>query len=156
MLTRHGKRAVAASTYSKGQAFVASSILLRKHAPRSETMEYVALHLLCQGIEGIVKGLLLFKNYDSYRDQLRKQLGHNLVRIAEEGIAAYGLNPLRGELRKELVKLNELYSKHLLRYGSSYDILVDPRTILRDRVTRRIGAVIRLSLRELKSAKDAI
>ena len=62
---------------------------------------------------------------------------------------------MRADLAEELRTLSNLYSKHLLRYGSGYDILVDPRTISRERAFRRLGATIRLAERELRRAESA-
>ncbi|MDQ3772934.1 MAG: hypothetical protein M3461_00320 [Pseudomonadota bacterium] len=148
-LSRYGKRQVAASMYVKGKAFIGATILLRRQG-NSEGTDHVLLHLLCQGIEVTLKGLLLLRDYDRFIVRLRKPLGHNLFKVAKEASTAYGLKPLRGDLDGELRTLNNLYSQHLLRYGSEYDILVDPRTIPRELVFRRLAAVIRLAERELK------
>ena len=148
-LTRYGKRQVAASMYVKGKAFIGAAILLQRQGT-SEQTDHVVLHLLCQGIEVTVKGLLLLRDYDRFIVRLRKPLSHNLFEIAKEASTAYCLKPLHGDLHDELLTLSNLYSQHLLRYGTGYDILVDPRTIPRERVFRRLGAVIRLAERELK------
>lgn len=138
-LTVHGKRVVAESMCAKGKAFLGAAILLRRHSG----YEFVVLHLICQGIEILLKGLLLVADYDEYKPKLKK-LGHNLVRIVEEALQAADAKPLRPELQAELDKLNKLYSQHLLRYGSGYDILVDPTTIPSKRVLRRVAALLRL------------
>ena len=49
----------------------------------------------------------------------------------------------------ELEALNSLYSIHWLRYGTFYDILVNPETIASDLTLRRIAAVIRLADRHV-------
>jgi hypothetical protein len=140
-LTRHGKRAVAASMYAKGKSFVAAAILLRQQGG----YEYVVLHLLCQGTEIIVKALLLFKDYDGYHRQLKKPLGHDLEKIAATAVDAFGLRPLRASLAADLGALNALYRAHRLRYGTGRDLLVDPASIRSDRILRRVAAVIRLA-----------
>lgn len=148
-LATHGKRQAALSMYAKGKAFVGAAILVGRQT-QSEPTDYVVLHLLCQGIEITLKGLLLLRDYNHFIGQLRTPLGHNLLEVANEVSLAYGINPPRHTVEQDLRVLNELYSRHLLRYGSGYDILVDPRTIDRKRVLRRIGAAIRLAERELK------
>jgi hypothetical protein len=93
----------------------------------------------------------LFKDYDRFKPRLRK-LGHNISKVAEETLAAYGLKPMRPSLAKELGQLEVLYSRHLLRYGNGYDILVSPLTIERDRVFHRMAACFHLADRELRRA----
>src|SRR4051794_14305376 len=108
-LTSHGKRLCAESMYSKGKAFLAAAVLLRQHGGS----EFVALHLVCQGIEIVLKGLLLLQDYDTYQPKLRKY-GHDLSRIAIHVLSAFQLNPLRPRLAAELQLLSSLYGKHLL------------------------------------------
>jgi hypothetical protein len=50
--------------------------------------------------------------------------------------------------------LSNLYANHLLRYASGYDIFVDPRTIPRERVLRRLYAAVRLTARELRKRNN--
>jgi len=135
----HGKRMVAESMYAKGKAFLGAAVLLR----RNGGYEYVVLHLLCQGIEIVLKGLLLAIDYDTFKPKL-KQYGHNLLSVTDAATSAAGLSPLRPNIRAEMDALNQLYSRHLLRYGSGYDILVNPSTIPNRLVLRRIVALLRL------------
>lgn len=141
---------VARSWYIKGKSFVGAAILLRQKGG----YEYVVLHLLCQGIEIVLKAILLATDYDKYKPRLktvkrRKQkiagINHNLVKAWRAVAVALTLSPLRPPLRDELRALSELYSRHLLRYGSLYDILVDPATIGSDRIVRRLAALLRLA-----------
>lgn len=138
-LTMHGKRMVAESMYAKGKAFLGAAVLLR----RNGGYEYVVLHLLCQGIEIVLKGLLLAIDYDTFKPKL-KQYGHNLLSVTDATTSAAGLLPLRPNLRAEMDALNQLYSRHLLRYGTGYDILVNPSTIPSRLVLRRMVALLRL------------
>jgi hypothetical protein len=149
-----GKRHIGLSMYIRGKAFIGSAILLKRQA-NSEPMEYVVLHLLCQGLEITLKGLLLLRNYDQYKPRLRA-LGHDLCRTAAEASAAFGLEAPTGAVAAELTQLSAIYSQHLMRYASVYDILVDPRTISRAKVLRRIGAAIRIAERELKRGASVI
>jgi hypothetical protein len=141
-LTKHGKLLVAQSMHEKGKGFIGAAILLRQRGG----YEYVVLHLLCQGVEIVLKSFLLFQSYDSYNPVL-KNLRHDLVKIADRVLDAFKLKPLTPAVRRELTALNSLYAKHLLRYGSFYDVLVDPSTIPSKLVFRRISAAIRLAER---------
>lgn len=135
----HGKKYIAASMYAKGTAFIGAAALLH----RNGGYQYVVLHLLCQGIEVAMKGLLLAKDYDKYNPML-KGIGHNLSKAVDTAIAAGGFSPLKPAVRTELENLSQFYKKHLLRYGSIMDILVDPHSISSERVVRKMLAVVRL------------
>jgi hypothetical protein len=137
--------------YAKGKAFLGAAILLR----HKKGNDYVVLHLVCHGIEDLLKGLLLFVDYDKFKPKLR-DLGHDLVEIAD-AVSEAGLRPpLRQPIRTELEGLSRLYSSHRLRYGSGYDILVDPKTIPSKRVLRYMGAVLRFVERRRLIYRNAI
>jgi hypothetical protein len=107
------------------------------------------MHLLCQSIELVLKGLLLRRDFDKYHPSLKGHggFGHNLYKLSEETSSVYGMNCLRKPLADELRNLNNFYSKHLLRYGTIVDIFIDPRSIARRRVIRRFRATIKLAER---------
>lgn len=107
------------------------------------------LHLLCQGLEITLKGLLLLREYDQYKPRLRG-IGHDLCRAASEASIAFGLRTPDGNVAAELKELSNLYSRHLMRYSSVVDIFIDPRSIQWNKVLRRILAAIRIAERELK------
>lgn len=86
-------------------------------------------------------------DYDKYKPKLR-HIGHKLLSVSEAAAKAAGLPPLKKDVRTELEVLSNLYSQHLLRYGSGYDILVDPNTIPSSRVLRRMVAVLGLAERK--------
>ena len=67
-LTVHGKRMVAESMYVKGKVFLGAAVLLRQKGG----YEFVVLHLLCQGIEVVLKGLLLAIDYDKFNPSSRR------------------------------------------------------------------------------------
>jgi hypothetical protein len=151
--TQYAKRRIATAMFVKGKAFAAAAILLeqkkRELAPTDAAFESVFLHLLCQAIETSLKGLLLFRNYDRYRPMLAKPLGHNLEKIIREALSAYGLKPLNPTMATELDQLNSFYSHHLLRYGGISDVFIDPHTIPRNKVLRRLNACFHLAEREV-------
>ena len=130
---------VAESMYVKGKAFLGAAVLLRQKGG----YEFVVLHLLCQGIEVVLKGLLLAIDYDKFKPKLKK-FGHDLLKVTDAATSAAGIPALRPSVRSEMESLNQLYSRHLLRYGSGYDILVDPKTIRNRLVLRRMIALLRL------------
>jgi len=131
---------------AKGEAFIAAAILLdQKAPPNSEGMTYVTLHLLCQGIEVILKAFLLAHDFDKYYRRLpRKPFAHDLLGIAHEAIAVYGLKPLRGDIATELSNLNDFYRSHRLRYAGLGDLFIGPGSIPRQRVMRRLEVLFRL------------
>ena len=141
----HGKRELAKSMYLRGKSFLGAALLLRN----AGGYEYVVLHLLCQGVEVVVKALLLFHDYDTYKPQLKK-FGHDLAKLVDEALRLFKLRPLEANLEGQLNKLNDLYTQHLLRYASSVDILIDASTIPSDLVLKKSVAVIRLCERHIK------
>jgi hypothetical protein len=173
-LSPYAKLVNADSMYAKGKAFIGAAVLLnrhqREHQVSSDETEYVVLHLLCQGIELVLKGLLLRKDYDKYIARLthnkylnqrygtprRKDiLGHYLLKIAGEAFVAYNhnhnLNSMRGVLKGQLSSLSKMYSEHRLRYGSGI-LADDHHTIQHDKIVRRLLAIIRLTEKHRRAA----
>lgn len=64
--TPYAERLMGMLQFRKGAHFIGAALLLRQHGGE----EYVVLHNLCQGLELIIKGLLLVKDFDSYRPKL--------------------------------------------------------------------------------------
>jgi len=151
-LTTHGKRMVAESMYAKGKSFIGAALLLRQW----QGYEYVVLHLLCQGIEITLKGLLLMNDYDKYKDELKSTFGHNMKKLAAAAISEFSVRPMRPALEAELQMLSSLYSSQRLRYGTFYDVLVNPETIQSHLALRKIAAVIRLADRHVFAKPKAI
>jgi len=148
ILTAHAKQLVAAAMYRKGKAFVGAAMLVRTYGGD----EYVVLHLICQGIELVLKAILLAIDYDKYCSRL-KHLGHDLLKTAREVVTVVGATPLKPILTTELKELANLYQQHVLRYGTAFDILVEPSTIPSAVVVARIHAVMRLAQRRLPSLR---
>jgi hypothetical protein len=144
-LSNYGRKQVSLSMYVKGKNFLGASVMLRE----AKGNEYVVLHLMCQGIEIVLKAFLLFKDYEKYRGLLKKPLGHDLKRSIATVISEFHLKPLSEAHMKEIELLNSLYANHMLRYGSGYDILVNPSTIPSDLIFRKMIVVIRLAERHI-------
>ncbi len=90
--TPYAKRRMAESMYRRGVLFLKSSQLLQDQMGYN----FVCAHLMCQGLEIVLKSLLLMKDYDKYRyTQKVKSYGHNLLRLANEVTSIYGLKPMR-------------------------------------------------------------
>ncbi|MCZ7652669.1 MAG: hypothetical protein M5U13_16460 [Thermoanaerobaculia bacterium] len=144
-LARHGKLLVARSMFAKGSSFLAAAALLHQR----KGQDWAVLHLLCQGLETILKSLLLIRDYDRYWPQLKRPLSHNLALIAATTAAEYRLKAPSGALALELRRLDSLYSAHVMKYGGPIDLFIDPATVPTDRVFRRAMAVLRLAKREI-------
>ncbi|MBL9140053.1 MAG: hypothetical protein JNK85_29540 [Verrucomicrobiales bacterium] len=145
-LAPFGKKALAAAMFQKGAHFVGASILLRQKSGFHD----VVLHLLAQGFEVMQKGLLLARDYDTFRPQLRK-LGHDLVRGADALHSAYKLKPMKKNLREELQALSDHYRDHKLRYAGIQDLLGLPtRELKADLVLRQATALMLLARRVFK------
>lgn len=146
-MTSYGESQIARTQFDKGCAFIGAALLLKPHA-QNESYKYVYLHLVCQGIELILKGLLLTKNYKIYRPKERT-FGHNILAISEAATREFDLNPLKTEMISHLKYVSEKFSQHQLRYSSIHDIFINPDSINIDLVMRRLGASVRLAKRHL-------
>lgn len=118
-LAPYGKKMVAHAMFDKGKNFLVAGTLLNKQQGNKD----VVLHLLCQGIEIVQKGILLVRDFDKYESKLQKRLGHNLVRGSEALHKEFKLKPLKKGPQDELQALSDYYRKHLLRYGGIHDVL---------------------------------
>ena len=145
--TPHAKRLRARFMFGRGQNFLAAAVLLERHGGDG----FAVLYLLCQGVEVVLKALLIMRDYEKHKPRLKK-FGHNLSKLADATRLEFGLNALRPPLKAELDALNRLYANaavYPLRYASFLDLLVDPSTVPRALVARRMAAIFRLTAREL-------
>jgi hypothetical protein len=91
-----------------GKHYIAAAVLLRQNGGD----KWVVLPLLCQGIEIILKALLLLSDFDKYQPRLKKnEYRHNLMKLASDALAEYKLHPLRSPILDELQELSRLYSQ---------------------------------------------
>jgi hypothetical protein len=117
--------------YRKGKSFLTAAVLLRQRGGH----EFVVLHLLCQGLEIVLKGLFLYSNYAEYKKRLKRKkgdgstFGHDLIKLATAAVDEFKIKPLEQTLLVQLRDLNNFYSNHQLRYGTFVDIFIDARTI---------------------------
>lgn len=150
-MTTYAKSLVAKAMYEKGRAFIGAALLVNQKNGNA----FVVLHLLCQGIEIVLKALLLAKDYGHYKPRL-KDLGHNLVKAAAAVRKATGLNVFTHGALAQLQALNTYYSQHLLRYASNFDIVIDPASIPHERIIRHTLALVRYTERKGTFNVDAI
>ena len=144
-LASGGQQFVAKTMYARGVSFLGAAVLLE----RQGGFEWVVLHLICQGAEVLLKSFLLFADYDRYQPRLKKNYGHDLAKLARSVLSEYGLNPMKPALSQELHDLNQFYKQHRLRYANAGDLFLDPNTIGRDRVFRRLVAALQIAAPEL-------
>ncbi len=137
MLAPGGKVFIAASMYDKGRSFIGAAILLAQHGGHPG----VVRHLLCQGIEIILKAMLLRRDYDQYALRLSK-LGHNLLRVVGAARSATGLHLFMHGAQAELAELGKFYSATQLRYGGPIDIFIDQSSIPVARTVRHCRALL--------------
>lgn len=152
-LSNYGKLCIANIEFEKGVAFVVAAHLLDRVA-KSEPQEYVALHLLAQGIELLVKGALYARNYGAYK-KMGRRLGHRLEVLYCAAEDELGLKPLQPDIEKQLQILSKLFSEHALRYAGAQDIVEMPSSIDVSLVEARVRCAIRLGRREFRKAFSA-
>jgi len=129
-LARHGKTLVAYNMFQKGKEFYLAAETLKVKQDRTS----VYLHLLCQSFEIITKSLLLFKDYEKYNPLLQKKIGHNLIKAYDRYKNDLSVDIHTKDRYKELATLNSFYENHLLRYGTTRDLLIDTGKIQSDKV----------------------
>jgi hypothetical protein len=149
-LSNYGKLIMANSEFEKGLAFLGACYLLR-HKALTEPQQYVALHLLAQGAELLMKGCLYGKDYITNRKKGRK-IGHDLAVAYSECEKAFDLRPLRQHEVLQLQALSELFKSNTLRYSGLNDIFIAPSTIDTSLLERRIKCGVRLGRREFRKA----
>ena len=88
---------------------------------------YVVRHLLCQGLELVLKALLLLKDYDKYEPLLHKpkHFGHNLMALTNEVCDLYEVK-LRAKHLADLARLNHFFQAHLFRYAHHMEMDFSP------------------------------
>lgn len=121
-MTAKGKQMTAWHFYLRGRQFIRVAFTLDQDEPGDG---YVVRHLLCQGIELMLKAILLRKNYDTYRSRLsRKPFGHDLIGLLDEVKRQYNVK-LEAELLADIKKLNSFFITHRFRY-SDIEALIAP------------------------------
>jgi hypothetical protein len=124
--SKHSKRIIADEMQRRGESFLVASACLN----RAQGSPLAIRHLICQGMELYLKGLLLEADFDRYQPRLpgknRRRpdgIGHDLEKLLGVCVAEFGVRPPRPVILEQLRTLNRLYTQHLLRYASTYDVL---------------------------------
>ncbi len=138
-LTDAGKRRVARDMIIRGVHFLGAAIFLKREGGHG----YVVRHLLCQGLELLLKGILLYHDFNGYWPKL-KGFSHDLMSLSSEVGRAYKVRPMSQGLTAELKVLSGWYAMHLLRYSSGLELVVDVDTIVYDKMLARTCAVLRV------------
>jgi len=146
-LTKNGKDMFARYMYQKGKEFVGAAILLRQ----AGGFTHVSTHLICQGLELILKSLLLFKDYSKYHSLIKKNVGHNLVKLVDLWKVVINRNKVNARFYSEIQELNRHYISHGLRYGSLTDLLILPESIETKEVLKQISIILRKTDNKLNS-----
>jgi hypothetical protein len=145
-LSAYTKRIVAQKWMFRGGAFLAAANLLGVQRQNSEDALMVSLHLLCQGMELFLKGLLSDKDYDLYYPKL-KSFGHRLDFLADEVTKIYSAPMINAQLRCEFLALVLWYSRHWFRHESGLGFVAMSGAPSYFRTLRRMLAVVRVSRR---------
>jgi len=145
-LSLYSKKKIAHAWFHRGTNFLLAAKLLEEKGG----YHYVVLHLICQGLEIIIKSLLLMQNYDKYKPKL-KGMGHDLIKSVEE-LNEFVVKTMKidDDTIRELEKLNGFYRQHYLRYGNLLDIFKDPKTIPSDLVMKYAFKLVRFGKRRFK------
>lgn len=117
-----GKFRAAQQLYFRGKQFLACAAWLDG---ANEGDGYVVRHQLSQGLELVLKALLLNKDYDKYEPMLHKPFGHDLEKLAAEVCSVYG-HALRPKLATDLMRLNAFFKKHHFRYAHELESVFYP------------------------------
>lgn len=141
MLGKGGKDIAANIMYHKGRHFIAAAVLLNKH----DGMPDVVLHCLGQGIECILKALLMNHDYDHYLKEksngksiIKNTIGHDLTRTLKEVAKCYKIKKINDKVQIEIAILNDRYKAHSLRYGMAINIFQDSSGFNFDLISKKL------------------
>jgi hypothetical protein len=136
--TMQREKEIAVETLKKGENFIRTALLLRKN----NSEENVVLSMICQGIENILKGLLLSKDYVRYEPLLRRKFGKNLLRLYYRTRKEYGISNLDPRAVNELQILAYLYKNQFLHYGHLINLLNDDKAFESGHLLKKLFQII--------------
>ena len=131
---------IADAMFEKGASFTGAALLLREKGG----YEHVVLHLICQGLENVMKSILLHEDYDKHKKKIKEKIGHNLVKAVNAVIKVKGSKGISNELRAQLENINHFYKNHFLRYGGMSDIFIQPQKGDSELVLQKLLQVIKV------------
>ena len=129
---------IAVETLKKGENFIRTALLLRKN----NSDENVVLSMICQGIENILKGLLLAKDYVRYEPLLRRKFGKNLLRLYYRTRKEYKIKNLDARAVNELQILAYLYKNQFLHYGHLINLLNDDKAFESGHLLKKLFQIL--------------
>lgn len=132
------EKEIAVETLKKGENFIRTALLLRKN----NSDENVVLSMICQGIENILKGLLLSKDYVRYEPLLRRKFGKNLLRLYYRTTKEYRIYNLDARAVNELKILAYLYKNQFLHYGHLINLLNDDKAFESGHLLRKLFQIL--------------
>ncbi len=132
------EKEIAVSTLKKGENFIRAALLLR----RNNSEENVVLSMICQGIENILKGLLLSKDFVRYEPLLRKKFGKNLLRLYYRTRKEYNITNLDSRAVNELQILAYLYKNQFLHYGHLINLLNDDKAFESGHLLKKLFQIL--------------
>jgi hypothetical protein len=124
-LTNSGVKLKVKGMYLRGRQFTHSALLLNDKTGK----DYPFLHLLCLGLEIILKSALLEKDYEKYKNYIKSNLKHNLDKCLKTYIEEYPIEKFDVNLISEIKSLNEFYNSFQLKYAMLSEIFIDPKNI---------------------------
>ena len=136
--TMQREHEIAVETLKKGENFIRTALLLRKN----NSDENVVLSMICQGIENILKGLLLAKDYVRYEPLLRRKFGKNLLRLYYRTRKEYKIKNLDARAVNELQILAYLYKNQFLHYGHLINLLNDDRAFESGHLLKKLFQIL--------------
>jgi hypothetical protein len=139
------EKEIAVETLKKGENFIRTALLLRKN----NSDENVVLSMICQGIENILKGLLLAKDYVRYEPLLRRKFGKNLLRLYYRTTKEYRISNLDVRAVNELKILAYLYKNQFLHYGHLINLLNDDKAFESGHLLRKLFQILAYVKRKL-------
>ncbi len=136
--TRQRENEIAIATLKKGENFIRTALLLRKN----NSEENVVLSMICQGIENILKGLLLVKDFVRYEPLLRRKFGKNLLRLYYRTRKEYNISNLDARAVNELQILAYLYKNQFLHYGHLINLLNDDKAFESGHLLKKLFQIL--------------
>lgn len=140
-LTAFGKKLKGSIMFSKGKEFIGASILLKQ---QQENSSFVQIYLLLQGIEVLLKGVLLMEDFDKYSGEvLKKKFHHNIPKLISEVKGLYKISRLDSKFESAINALLSTNPWVGLRYAWAVDFFLDPMEYEVEMVYKKIIQTIK-------------
>lgn len=137
-LTNSGIKLKVKGMYLRGRQFTHSALLLNEKTGK----DYPFLHLLCLGLEIVLKSALLEKDYEKYKNYNKNNLKHNLDKCLKAYILEYPTDKIDKKVLREISELNVFYNSFQLKYAMLSEILIEPKSIDSDLTIRFLAQLI--------------